>query len=216
MPDTTIYATRDELRGRMHPAGGEVYSSTNDAIHDAALETWSRAVDGFCNDFFGQVTATRHFTAEWPDLLVVPSLVSIASNGLKTDENWSGVYSRTWDTSDYLLWPFNAATKVPARPYLEVRVDYRTSSNGWTFPLGPLGVELAAVWGWPAVPSVVKDVVLLEAMHWLEQLQSPSGIVGNDAGEMEVTPALNPMSKLLLRQGGYVRMGQTVVVGGHG
>jgi len=212
MPDTTVYATRAELRKRIDYSGsGPSFNETEDAIQDAALEAWSRAVDGYCNDLFGQVTATKVFSAGWADRLVVPSLVSISASGLKTDDYGTATYSRTWATTDYVLWPSNAALETPARPYREIRIDRRTTSGGYTFPLGQLGVQVAGVWGWPAIPQIVVDVVLLETQRWLQQMEAPSGVVASaELGDVWIKPELNPTSKFLLSH--VVRMGSAVAL----
>lgn len=199
MPDVTVYATKTELRARIDPTGVQTYNATDDAVHDAVILALCRAVDGFCTDFFGQVTQTRVFTAQWPDLLVVPSLVSVSTNGLKTDDTGVGSYGTTWATTDYVLEPANAALETPARPYLEIRPDTRSTSTYRVFPTSQRGVQLAGVYGWPAVPSLVKEVVLLESQRMLQQIGSPTAVVASpELGAMMLEPELHPVSKLML------------------
>lgn len=210
MPDVTVYATKTELRARIDPTGVQTYSATDDTVHDAVILALCRAVDRHCNDFFGQVTQTRVFTAQWSDLLVVPSLVSVSTNGLKTDDTGVGSYGTTWATTDYVLEPANAALETPARPYLEVRVDTRSTSTGRVFPVGiQRGVQLAGVYGWPAVPNQVKEVVLLESQRLLQQIASPTAVVASqELGAMMLEPSMHPVSKVMLAP--FRRVGSAV------
>lgn len=211
MPDVTVYATKTDLRARIDPTGVQTYSATDDAVHDAVILALCRAVDRHCGDFFGQVTQTRVFTAQWHDLLVVPSLVSVSTGGLKTDETGVGTYGRTWSATDFVLCPDNAALETPARPYLEIRVDTRSTSTGYAFPTTQRGVQLAGVFGWPAVPSQVKEVVLLESQRFLQQIASPTAVVASpELGAMMLEPSLMQVSRMMLAP--FRRVGNAVAV----
>lgn len=205
MSALTSYGSRADLRSRIDVSGTQAWTSAEDSIHDGILDAVSRMIDDYCGQFFYlTASAARVFSAEWPDVLVVPPLVSITS--LKTDETGSGVYSRTWASTDYVLWPDNAALAVPARPYLEIRVDQRTTSQGLAFPLGQRAVEVTGPWGWPAVPGPIREVCLLESQRMVQQAQAPAAIVASpELGQFVVQPQLHPTSKLLLRP--YRRMG---------
>lgn len=212
MSATTRYATRIELRQRLDHTGGENYSSTEDVVHEAILDAVSQAVNGYCSRAFYSLSATtRYFTALWADVLQVPDLVSVTT--LATDENGTGTYNRTWATTDYMLYPFNASDSDPAMPYTQIRMDTRTPGDGWAFPVGiPKGVKVVGTWGWPAVPAAVKEVTLLESLRLLQQLQGPNGVVASsELGAMIVLPQLHPTSKMLLMP--YRRMGARVADG---
>ena len=214
MSASTRYASLAELRQRLDLTGTETYSAAEDAVHGAVLDAVSQAIGAYCEDaFYLTDTGTvRYLTAEYPDILVVPSLVSIDSGGLVTDETNSGTYGRTWATTDYILWPDNAAALDPARPYTEVHVDWRTTGTQYTFPVGQRCVRITGRWGWPAVPPVVKEVCLLESLRMLQQLQAPSGIVASEElGRYIVAPAMHPTSAMMLRP--FRRMTARVAVG---
>lgn len=201
MTSADRYATHDQLQQRLDPAGSQTWSATDDAIHEAIIDAVSRAIDGVCGQFFwkSSAAAARYFTAEWPDLLVVPPIASTTGLVVKTDETATGVYGRTWAATDYVLWPFNAASDVPARPWYEIRVDERSTSSGYVFPTGQKGVEVTALWGWPAVPDPVREVCLLESQRLIQQSASPSGVVASaELGQWLVQPKMHPTSMLLL------------------
>jgi len=202
MSSATRYASIAELRQRLDPTGAETYTATEDAVHGAILDAVSQAIGAWCQDAF-YLTATgtvRYLTAEWPDLLVVPSLVSIDTGGLVTDDNGTGTYGTTWATTDYILWPDNAAALDPAQPYTEIHVDRRDTGAGYTFPTGgQRGVRITGAWGWPAVPPVVKEVCLLETLRLLQQSQGPSGVIASEAlGQFVIQPELHPTSRIML------------------
>lgn len=207
MSASTRYASRTELRQRIDVSGTQTWDAAFDTIHDQILDAVSRMIDGYCGQFFYQTASgARVFTAEWPDVLVVPPLVSISTNGLKTDETGTGTYNRTWATTDYLLWPDNASLEETARPYYEIRVDQRTPSQGLAFPLGQRGVQVTGVWGWLAVPDPIREVCLLEAQRMVQQAAAPAAIVASqELGQFIVEPQLHPTSKLMLRA--FRRMG---------
>lgn len=195
------YATHDELQRRIDPQGSQTWTAADEAIQDALLDSMSRAIDGVCSQFFwkSSAAAARVFTAEWPDILVVPPIASATGLVVKTDDTGVGTYGTTWASTDYTLWPFNAASEVPAQPWYEIRVDVRTPSTGNTFPTSQRGVEVTAIWGWPAVPDVIHEVCLLEAARMMQQIQSPSGVAASaELGQWLVMPRLHPTSVLLL------------------
>jgi hypothetical protein len=214
MTTATRLAGLTDLRQRLDATGQEAYSAVEDAIHGGVLDAVSQTVSAWCGDQFYLTAAgtVRYLTAEWADVLVVPSLTSIDTGGLVTDDNGTGTYGTTWATTDYILQPDNAAAEDPARPYTEVRVDWRTTSAGLTFPTGQRGVRITGRWGWPEVPATVREVVILEALRMLAQMQAPSGVAASaELGQWLVMPDIHPTSRMMLQP--YRRMGARVAVG---
>jgi len=206
MAANSRYATVAELQAYIQ-AGG-TYTATEDIHHAAVLDMASRMIDRETRRFFGtSADATaKVFTARNATRLVVPDLVSVSA--LKTDTDQDGTYDRTWASSDYRLFPPNAAGEVGGRPYTEIRVDVRTGSSLYYFPTGSaLSVQVTGVWGWPAVPADIKAVCLLEAQRLNMQNQTPSGVIANQqAGTMMILPELHPTSRRVLAS--YRRMGR--------
>jgi hypothetical protein len=200
------YATKDQLQARIDSAA--TFTAVEDAAHIAALDSASRMIDRETRRFFGKTDSeVRVFTARKYDCVVVPDLVSVSA--LKTDETDDGTYDRTWASTDYVLWPFNAATGPQSQPYTEIRIDTRSSSTLYTFPPGRIkGVQVTGVWGWPTIPHDIENVCLLEAMRILSQNNDPTGVISNaQAGTMTVLPELHPTSRRVLAS--YRRMGRT-------
>ncbi len=136
---TTIYCTRDDFKARAFPAGDA--STADDATIEAVLEVVSRLIDTTCGHHFYPRVATKYFSAEAGEYLVVDSLLAIAS--LKTDDG-GRTYGTTWATTDYDLYPYNALLQQPPKPYTEIQL----SPNGnQSFPTTAKGVEIAGTWG---------------------------------------------------------------------
>lgn len=116
--------------------------SVDDAIYRRVLEAASEQIDEHCQRTFRVVTATRYYTPAFSDALEVEDLLAVTS--LKQDKDGDGAYEDTWATTDYRLWPLNAA--VNRRPYTELRLR----PNGlYTFTVGvEAGIELTGTWGW--------------------------------------------------------------------
>ena len=51
------------------------------------VESVSRLVDRYCNRHFYVLNATRKFDGDGKPVLLVPDLISVDANGLKTDDN---------------------------------------------------------------------------------------------------------------------------------
>jgi hypothetical protein len=108
-------------------------------------------VDRYCNRHFYALAMTKKFDGDGSIKLLVPDLVSIDSNGLKTDDDKDRTFETTWATSDYLLLPSNAdptaAGNPESRPYgrIEVDVDAGTKAD---FRVGAEMVQIAGQWGW--------------------------------------------------------------------
>lgn len=115
------------------------------------LERVSRAVDRASNRHFYVLAATRLFDTDSDGRdLGVPDLVSIDTNGLKTDDNRDRTFETTWAATDCLLEPANAdpatAANSTSRPYTQVVVD--TDAGGKTaFSIGRRTVQIAGQWG---------------------------------------------------------------------
>lgn len=207
----TTYATVAELKARADASSGTTYSEAENATFLACLDSASRAIDGYCRRQFGQSSSgtARYYTPTDGMRLRVHDLVSVSA--LATDDDGDLTYEQSWAATDYLLMPTDAASAANeiARPYTEIVVSLATGSNKYTFPVGyQRSVKVTGVWGWPAVPSVVRDVCILEALRAFNQFQAPTGVIQNPAGGNTLVPSLHPDSRL--RLGPYIRIGRTL------
>ena len=117
----------------------------------ALLESVGRLIDRYCNRQFYVLNATRKFDGEGTVGLLVPDLISIDTNGLKTDDNQDRSFETTWATTDYLLLPSNADPTTGgnphSRPYTRVEVDV-AAGNRSPFTRGRQTVQITGQWGW--------------------------------------------------------------------
>ena len=161
------------------------------------INATSRAIDDLCNRYFykNSVDETRYFTPTQRDQCLVGDLLSITT--MKTDDNLDRTYATTWVSgTDYDLYPYNSA--LGSEPYF--RVDrVRNSAN--SFVKGePKFVQIAGVWGWPAVPLNVKHACLLWSMRTWERHKTILGVSAVTAlGTMQVkVPPPDPDVEILL------------------
>jgi hypothetical protein len=117
----------------------------------ALLESASRLIDRYCNRHFYVLNAARKFDGDGNVGLLAPDLISIDTDGLKTDDNQDRSFETTWATTDYLLLPSNAdpttAGNPRSRPYTRVEVDV-AAGNKSPFTRGRQTVQITGQWGW--------------------------------------------------------------------
>lgn len=179
----------------------QVQDQVDDAVLESVVEGISRAADNVCGRWFYKNGSdeTRYFTGEFVDVLHTPDLVSITT--LKTDEDGDRTYERTWAATDYDLMPFNAA--LDNKPYTKIEI---TPSGNYSFPTLSKSVEIAGVFGWPAVPAQVKEATLLMGAKLFRRKDAIFGIVGTAGGEalvqmMKVDPEVMLLLDALVKVG---------------
>ena len=111
------------------------------------LENASRVVDRHCNRYFYVLAATRKFDGPGRRTLLVPDLIAVDPDGLRTDEDGDGEHERTWAAADYVLLPSNADPASPSNPQSRPynRVEARGGSR---WPSGRQRVSISGEWGW--------------------------------------------------------------------
>lgn len=164
----------------------------------------SRAVDRCTRRQFGLVAApeARYYTAfrdaqnaRW--LVLIDDLMTNVGLAVAFDAAGDGTYSTT--VAAYLLRPVNAAQK--GRPWTLLAVPDR---SGTLLSCLDGGVRVTARWGWTAVPSAVKEAVLLQTSRLLLRRDLPfgAGVAGSPAvGSVVVRllPELDPDVEVTLR-----------------
>jgi hypothetical protein len=172
-----------------------ITDTTSDTAIEAVINAVSRAVDDYCNRYFYKNTAdeTRYFRPTQRDQCLVGDLISVTS--LKTDSTLDRTYADTWATTDYDLYPYNAA--LDGQPYF--RID-RNPDGDWWFTKSPKYVKITGVWGWPSVPHPVKQACLIWALRTWKRHATPLGVSATTAlGEMSVkVPPPDPDVQTLL------------------
>lgn len=123
---------------------------------DAALlrmiEEISRKIDGHCGRVFYRYTATRYFSGNDGETLLLPEDL-IAVTTLKEDVNGDATYGTAWATTDYELYPYEAEPTGAAglqtvQPYWKLEVNRRSNGTKTRFGQGQKRFELAGRWGY--------------------------------------------------------------------
>lgn len=157
-------------------------ASIEDTRDDLTLETIitavSRMIDNYCGRRFYAATETRYYTARDPYCLLVDDLLSVSA--LVTDEDGDRTYETTWASTDYDLYPDNAALEAQPEPFWKILV---APEGNYTFPVGVRrGVKVTGSWGFASsTPPVVGEACLLQAARIFARREAPMGVLG--AGE---------------------------------
>jgi hypothetical protein len=147
------YCTTDEVLARMgHPdaTNSDLGTRIADAITAATL-----LIDSDTGRVFSSSTATRTFAPEYYGVLYVPDFTAITT--LKIDNDDDGVFETTVPATDFEV---DKVTDRADWPFDTVRL---LSS---TFPRAGRRrrrVEIAATWGWAAVPAPINQACSLMA-----------------------------------------------------
>jgi hypothetical protein len=153
MPVTDAYATAATYRALL---------GKNDASIDAQilddLTAVSRYLDWKCERFFTKdsaVVARLYLPSAYTDSLIVDDIADTAGLVIKVDTNRDGSFTTetAFASTDYQLWPLNAATGPEPKPYTKIVIPpWSTRGN---FMPGYL-VQVTAIGGWPAVPKALE------------------------------------------------------------
>jgi hypothetical protein len=170
----TNYCTPEELKARLQITG----SADDDQI-DLACAAASRAIDGYCERYFYHATATRTYVPADLYRTKVNDLVSVTT--LATDPAGTtaqgGTFPITWPTGSFQLLPYNPGQLGEPWPYTSIR-----AVGGLTFPwVIPLllmrmdRVQVTGVFGWPAVPAVIRTMTQTVAAEIFRTRDVPGG-----------------------------------------
>lgn len=129
----------------------DIGDTADDTHIELAIEAASRAIDDWTSRRFYTTAETRYYTAQVAHRLRVDDLLTVDT--LKTDTSGTGTFSTV--LSDFDLAPYNAA--ADGRPYTNIEL---TSS---TFPATRRGVEIVGTFGWPALPTAIKQACEIQA-----------------------------------------------------
>jgi hypothetical protein len=132
----------------------------------------------------------------------VDDLVSVTT--LKTDEDGDGVFERTWATTDYFLYPYNAA--LYGAPYTQIK---RTVNGAYYFPRFGRYVQIVGTFGYSVVPAAVRQACIIIAAKLFKRREAIFGVAGSaEMGQVLVElPRLDPNVIELLapfRQGAFI------------
>lgn len=154
----------------------KVIDKTNDGILEAAVETASRHIDNYCNQFFYSSTGlTMYYTPEDTDILFTDPITAVTS--LKTDDDGDRTYDDTWTTGDYDLKPWNASNFSEPYQWIEVNPD-----GDYALTVYPKSVQIIGDFGWSSIPTTIKEACLMLAIRFLKRESAPLGVAGVGAG----------------------------------
>lgn len=159
----------------------------NDANLELAVETASRSID-----MATRRKAGSHFWLEsgasariyYPDTDTVARIDDFDPSTaitVLTDENDDGVFESTWVANDYQIEPLN-------RPVGWAAWTLRAVGNH-RFPtwVKRACLQVTAKWGWPSVPTDIKNATLVLAEDFYKSKDAPFGVAGwGDTGVLRV------------------------------
>lgn len=176
-----------------------------------ALTAASRAVDAYTGrDFSAPTTAS---TMQFEVRSLYRAFIRDAStiNTISLDTSGDGTPDITLTTADYTLFPLNQYINGISglAAYTEIRLHSRFFPDApWFIPRPPLYVN--AVWGWAAIPDVIKRATMMLAAEMLKDPETPWGVAGFDqAGVVRVRS--NPRVAAALQP--FIRNEQAVMCG---
>lgn len=200
MAITNGYLTLDQAKQAL--ATGQTVEAANDTLIERAVEAASRAIDRYCARIFYDTGSTTARTYRADDLyeLDVDDFHTETGLVVRTDTTDDGTFDTTW-TSDQ--WQLEPLVRVNGWPYTRiVAVDTKTFPRHARRP----GVEVAAQWGWAAVPLDVELACQILMAKYFHRKDTPQGVAGFSefgvvrliSGDRDVTGLLDPFRRHLV------------------
>jgi hypothetical protein len=167
-----------------------VYATVQDAITrnssladidvgelDTALDAASRGIDGYCGRRFwlDPVATIRVFSAcDWYELDLGPHEIGVSTGVTIATDDGTGTFATTVAASGYQLEPINAPYEpTGAAPYTSVRRLGGSWPKAYTTSGRRDLVRITARYGWPSVPTAVREACLALTSY---QLENPTGV----------------------------------------
>lgn len=223
---TSGYCTRTDAEQWM--GTGQSWSTNEQAVLEVAVESASRLIDEYTNRFVGSFsqssvtsTTSRIYAPQSATICYIDDVAGSVT--VATDENGDGIFETVWGATDFQLEPLNGPSR--GRPYNSVRAvstryfpSYETAS-GWVsisggnrffyapgavLPFGPHPREAlvqvtSSQWGWPSVPTAIKQATVIQAAMIYQTKDAPAGLMGTpDMGLLRYPTGLHPQAKLLV------------------
>jgi hypothetical protein len=171
------YLTTSEAQSYIGMSAG-----TDTAELDDVVTSVSRMIDRFCGRHFYQATATQKFfdSEDSESIDFGPYGDLVTATAVAYDDNDDGTYESTLSATDYQLTPQGATTRGPvSEPFTGLRV-----LSGISLPLAPAAsgrtglVRITGTWGWPAVPTEVKQAARILVAEVFKLSDAPLGVAG--------------------------------------
>ena len=185
MAITNGYATLVQVKAAMR-----ITDSFDDTLLEMAIESASRAIDGFAmRSFYSFGTATRYYAADDSYIVQTDDIAGTAIT-LQTSSAGDGVFDTTWAVGDYQLEPTNGYTDGLSVPYTRIR-----AVENYLYPVeaDQALVKVTAVFGWSSVPIAITQACVIQSSRLFKRLDSPLGVAGfGDMGAVRVSRYLDP------------------------
>jgi hypothetical protein len=171
------YCSIEELKSRL-----AIPDTGDDFELQLAAESASREIDQICGRYFWQAADTRVYMPDSIYRQTTDDIVSVTS--LKVDFDGDGTYETTWTQNvDYRLeagiGQYNTTAKGEPWPYTGYTVLQASKPIPFVWPWSnPTRIQIQGVFGWPAVPSAVKQATLIMASDLLRRKDAPFGVAG--------------------------------------
>ena len=179
------YATLAQMKSELR-----ISDTVDDALLEMAIESASRAIDGFTErNFYSSGTATRIYAAQSWELVQTDDIAGTAVT-VATDPNMDGTWAITFASSDYQLEPINGVSDGQQVPYTRIR-----AVGNYAFPIlgGKALVKVTGVFGWTSAPMAITQACIIQASRIFKRLDSPLGVAGfGDVGAIRVSRYLDP------------------------
>ena len=162
-----------------------ITGSGDDTFLNLSVDSPEELIDDLGGRSFTQDSgvSAKTFRAQ-PYYAVTDDISTLTGLLVKTDTSGDGTFDTTWASTDYQLEPLNNV--AASRPVWNLR-----AVGSYTFPVygdGLVSLEVTARWGWPAVPSAIKQVALMLASRYYSRKASPLGVIGvGDFGPVRIS-----------------------------
>ena len=184
MAITNGYATLAQVKAALR-----ITDTVDDALLEMAIESGSRAIDGYANrSFYSQGSAVRIFTPNDNYLTEIDDLITLTLLESKTDDDSD--FDTIFAADDFQLEPLNGRVDGLAVPFNFIRAvgDYL-----FTQFEQEATVRVTGVWGWPSVPISITQATVIQSSRIYKRLDSPLGVAGvSDIGIMRISNRLDP------------------------
>lgn len=190
------YCTTAELKTHLR-----ISDPDDDTELAICVTSASRAIDKACNRQFGSASQTRTYgwSGERVDgrrAILIDDVQTTTGLVVKLDAGEDGTFETTLTyQTDFDLWPWNAASD--GEPWTHI-VFRRSASQ---LPVGyPNEMQVAATFGWTAVPTIVKNACLLQAARFFARRDSQYGVSGSPetGSELRLLERLDPDVAVML------------------
>lgn len=178
------YCTLSDIKDSLR-----IIDSVDDSLLELAVESASRAIDGYAQrSFYSSGTAVRYYAAVDEYLCNIDDTFTSAPTVESAPDGKT--FNTTWKTSDYQLEPLNGVVDGLVAPYTRIRAvgDYAMPvSNGKAL------MKITAVWGYTSVPVAIKQACIIQASRFFKRLESPLGVAGfGDLGAISISRDIDP------------------------